>query len=129
MARPSNYPAEFRERAVWLVFESTPEHPTQWAAIMSISEQLGVNHETLLEWVRQAEADSGRRPGPTSEQLEGADYEAGPISGTSWAYAWSRPSGVFQCRGPAPNALSDRPGTESSYATRTGAGCAPVTDS
>lgn len=70
MARPSKYPAEFRERAVRLVFESTSEHASQWAAITAVSQQLGVNHETMRKWVRQAEADSGRRPGPTSEQLE-----------------------------------------------------------
>jgi transposase len=30
----------------------------------------GVNHETPRKWVRQAEADSGRRPAPTTDQLE-----------------------------------------------------------
>ena len=70
MARPSKYPAEFRDRAVRMVLESTAEYGSQWAAIMSICKQLGVNHETLRKWVRQAEAESGRRPGITTEQLE-----------------------------------------------------------
>jgi transposase len=70
MARPSKYPAEFRDRAVRMVLESTAEYGSQWAAIMSICKQLGVNHETLRKWVRQAEADSGHQPGITTEQLE-----------------------------------------------------------
>jgi len=52
------------------VFEHSGEYASQWAAITSISGQLSVNHETLRNWVRQAEADSGRRQAPTSEQLE-----------------------------------------------------------
>ena len=70
MARPGKYPADFRERAVRMVFEHASEHPSQWAAITTISRQLGINHETLRTWVRQAEADAGRRPGPTTDQLE-----------------------------------------------------------
>jgi transposase len=70
MARPSKYPAEFRDRAVRMVLESTAEYGSQWAAIMSICKQLGVNHETLRKWVRQAEADSGHQPGITTEQLD-----------------------------------------------------------
>src|SRR5262245_48564415 len=68
--RPSPYPADFRERAVRMVFEHASEHASQWAAITTISSQLGVNHETLRKWVRQAEADAGRRPGPTTDQAE-----------------------------------------------------------
>src|SRR5436189_292953 len=37
MGRPSKYPAEFRERAVRMVFEHAPEHPSQWAAIRSVA--------------------------------------------------------------------------------------------
>ena len=38
--------------------------------IESISEKLHINHETLRQWVRRAEIDSGKRSGPTSEQRE-----------------------------------------------------------
>ena len=64
------YPPEVRERAVRMVFEHQGEYPSQWKAIESISEKLNVNHETLRQWVRRAEINGGKRPGPTSEQLE-----------------------------------------------------------
>jgi transposase len=62
------YPAEFRERAVRMVFEHQDEYPTQWKAIESIAKKLSVNHETLRQWVRRAETDVGRRPGLTTDE-------------------------------------------------------------
>jgi transposase len=66
--RPGPYPAEVRERAVRLVFDHEHEYPSQWKAIESISEKLGVNHETLRNWVRRAETDAGKRPGLTTDE-------------------------------------------------------------
>jgi transposase len=54
MAAPRKYPAELRERAVRLYFES--DRP-----IGHIAHDLGIHRESLRLWVRQAEADSGRR--------------------------------------------------------------------
>ena len=54
MSRPRKYPDELRERAVRLVFES--KRP-----IAHVAQDLGVHKESLRSWVRQAEADSGRR--------------------------------------------------------------------
>jgi transposase len=54
MAAPRLYPAELRERAVRLCFES--DRP-----IAHIAHDLGIHRESLRLWVRQAEADSGRR--------------------------------------------------------------------
>ena len=62
------YPADFRERAVRMVFEHQGGYPTQWKAIESISAKLKVNHETLRQWVRRAETDAGQRPGLTSDE-------------------------------------------------------------
>ena len=62
------YPAEFRERAVRMVFEHQDGYPTQWKAIESIAKKLQVNHETLRQWVRRAETDAGGRPGLTSDE-------------------------------------------------------------
>ncbi len=43
MGRPSKYSPEVRERAVRMVFEHAPEHPSQWAAIRSVAEKLGMH--------------------------------------------------------------------------------------
>ena len=54
MGAPRKYSEELRERAVRLVFES--KRP-----IAHVARDLGVHHESLRVWVRQAEADTGRR--------------------------------------------------------------------
>ena len=68
MARPSKYSPELRERAVRMVFDHAPEHPSQWATIRSVGDKLGIRTESLRRWVRQAERDAGRRPGLTTDE-------------------------------------------------------------
>jgi len=70
MGRQSKFPAEMRERAVRLVFEQQPAHESQWAAIVSIAEKMGCSAEALRKWVRQAEKDTGQRPGLTTNERE-----------------------------------------------------------
>lgn len=41
MPRATRYPQEIRERAVRMVFEQQSEHPSQWAAIRSVSDKFG----------------------------------------------------------------------------------------
>ena len=66
---PKQYPRELRERAVRLVREHCGEYETEYAAIRSIAAKLGIGSaESLRKWVRQAEVDSGQRPGTTSEE-------------------------------------------------------------
>lgn len=70
MGRPSsNYPPELRERAVRLVEEVRPEHPSDWAAIESVASKLGIGSaQTLLNWVKKAQVDGGERPGATTAE-------------------------------------------------------------
>jgi transposase len=70
MPKPRRYSQEIRERAVRLVFEHEHEYPSQWATIVSIAEKSNLNRETLRTWVRQAERDSGRRPGLTTDERQ-----------------------------------------------------------
>ena len=66
----TRYPAEVRERAVWLVLEHWDEYGSQWEAMCSIASKFGCTTDTLRRWVRQAERDSGARPGMTSDDRE-----------------------------------------------------------
>ncbi|MBA3429876.1 MAG: transposase [Actinobacteria bacterium] len=70
MPKTRRYPPEIRERAVRLVFEHGHGYPSQWKAICSIAEKSDLNRETLRQWVRQAERDSGRRPGLTTDERQ-----------------------------------------------------------
>ena len=70
MSKTRQYSPEVRERAVRLVLEHERDHPSQWAAITSIAEKIGCTAETLRKWVRQAERDSGRRPGLSTEERQ-----------------------------------------------------------
>ncbi len=68
MNKVKRYSPETRERAVRLVWDTESEYSSQWAAIRSIAEKVGCTAETLRKWVRQAERDSGKRAGPTTDE-------------------------------------------------------------
>lgn len=64
------YSPEVRQRAVRMVFDHQAEYPSQWAAIAAIAPKIGCTPETLRSWVRQAEKDTGRRGGATSDERQ-----------------------------------------------------------
>ena len=65
-----NYSPEVRDRVVRMVLDGVGEHGSQWAAIGSIAAKIGCTAQTLRRWVRQAERDSGKRAGPTTEDRD-----------------------------------------------------------
>lgn len=61
---------EVRERAVRLVIEHGRDHPSRWAAMVSIAHKIGCVPQTLHEWVKKAEVDSGKRAGVLAEVFD-----------------------------------------------------------
>ena len=71
MSNKSNrFSPEVRERAVRLVQDHRGEYASLWAAIESIAPKIGCVPQTLHEWVRKQEIDTGMRDGITSDERE-----------------------------------------------------------
>jgi transposase-like protein len=64
------YSPEVRERAVRMVQEHRGEYPSLWAAIESIAPKIVCVPQTLHDWVRKYEIDTGTRDGVTSDERE-----------------------------------------------------------
>ena len=67
---PSKYDLDTRAKAVRLVLEHRDDYPSEWAAITAVSKRLGMNAETLRNWIRKQQVDDGQRDGVTSEAAE-----------------------------------------------------------
>ena len=70
MKKSNKFSPEVRERAVRLVQEHRGEYPSLWAAVESIAPKIGCVPQTLLEWVKRVEVDTGMREGVTSTETQ-----------------------------------------------------------
>ncbi|QHP66022.1 IS3 family transposase [Bradyrhizobium sp. LCT2] len=66
----NKFSAEVRTRAVRMVLDHAGEHPSRWAAVTSIAAKIGCTPQTLHDWVKKAEVDSGQRAGVPTEMAE-----------------------------------------------------------
>lgn len=60
---PGKDDPEMRARAVRLVLEHREDYPSEWAAITAVSKRLGMNAESLRNWIGQQQIDDGDRDG------------------------------------------------------------------
>ena len=71
MSKKSNqFSPEVRDRAVRMVREHRDEYPSLWAAIESIAPKIGCVPQTLHEWVKRDQIDTGERDGITTSERE-----------------------------------------------------------
>ena len=66
----NKFSPEVRTRAVRMVLDHEGEHASRWAAVVSIASKIGCTPQTLHEWVKKAEIDSGRRTSVPTEMAE-----------------------------------------------------------
>ena len=70
MTKSNKFSPEVRERAVRMVQEHRTDYPSLWAAIESIAPKIGCVPQTLNEWVKRHEIDSGARDGISTSELQ-----------------------------------------------------------
>ena len=70
MTKSNKFSPEVRERAVRMVQEHRGDYPSLWSAIESIAPKIGCVPQTLNEWVKKAEVDSGLRVGTATSDAQ-----------------------------------------------------------
>jgi transposase-like protein len=70
MNKSKKFSPEVRERAVRLVQEHRGEYPSLWSAVESIAPKIGCVPQTLLDWVKRQEINSGVREGVTTAEAQ-----------------------------------------------------------
>ncbi len=70
-ASQKRYPPELRERAVRMARDAIAAQGGQsFGVVTRVARQLGVGAESLRSWLKQADIDSGSRPGTSSADAQ-----------------------------------------------------------
>ena len=96
----NKFSPEIRVRAVRMVLDHEDEHASRWAAVSSIAAKIGCTAQTLNEWVKKTEVESGKRAGLPSDvivSIDANDLKADIARGfalgrKSWLFAGSERS-------------------------------------
>ena len=97
-ARSRGYPWGLRELVVRMVAEVRIEQDSEWTAMSKVAGLFGVDTlETVCKWCRQAQVDSGARPGVSRQdsaevnrlkrenaKLKRANWRFQGVSATTW---------------------------------------------
>jgi hypothetical protein len=70
MKKSNKFFPELREPSVRMVHEHRGEFPSLWSAIEFIAPKIGCVPQTLNEWVKHDEVDTGARTGTTKAERE-----------------------------------------------------------
>ena len=70
MKKSNKFSPELRERAVRMMEDYRGEYPSLWAAIESITPKIGCVLQTLNNFVKRVEVDTGLRDGVTTAEAQ-----------------------------------------------------------
>ena len=70
MKKSNKFFPELRERAVRTVHKHRSDYPSLWAAIKSIAPKIGCVPQTLNEWIKRVEVDTGVRDCVTTAETQ-----------------------------------------------------------
>ena len=70
MKKLNKFSPEVRERSVRMVEDYRGEYTSLWVAIESIAPKIGCILQTLNEWVKRVEVDTGLRDGVTTAAVQ-----------------------------------------------------------
>lgn len=73
--RRPQYSTELRERAVRMVREALPDHPSRWSAVCSVAGKIGCTAQSLQGWVGKAEQADAHQMAEERARLKALERE------------------------------------------------------